>query len=620
MPGMSSGINVTDPQVVSAFLSALLHQGLIAVLIFATLVVAWTTVRQLGRSGTANAGQGKAASCEPEPAGRQVLRIGFGIIWLFDGILQAQPKMAVGLPSQVIAPTAASSPHWVQTVVNWAGTNWSYHPIQTGAAAVWIQVGIGIWLLAAERGWLSRAAGLVSVGWGAVVWVFGESFGGIFAPGLSWLSGAPGAVLIYMVAGGLIALPDRAWRSRTLGRLVLAGTGVFLIGMAVLQAWPGRGFWQGVSHGQPGSLAASTQSMAQMRQPAFFTTIVSAFTTFDEAHGFAVNLVAVVALGTIGLAFASLRPRLLRPALIAFSVLCLAVWVLIQDFGFLGGLGTDPNSMIPMILVAAGGYLALTRVPSPAAATAIEPVTPAEPTSDGGRLARWKNLVNPESLSRRLAATSLRTVLAVGAVWVIVLGAAPMAVAQANPNADPILAEAVGGAAAPLQTRAWSFRLTDQFGKTVSLASLRGKVILLGFFDPVCTTDCPQMGAEFREAGALLRSDASKVELVGIVLSPTYRSLPVMRAFDQEVGLSAVPNWLYLTGSVSQLRPIWRNYGMIAEDLPAGAMTLHNDYSFIIDQTGLIREEFNADPGPGTEATESSFAVLFANAAKLALK
>jgi hypothetical protein len=42
-------------------------------------------------------------------------------------------------------------------------------------------------------------------------------------------------------------------------------------------------------------------------------------------------------------------------------VLCLADWVLIQDLGFLGGLGTDPNSMIPFVLLAAGGYLALTR-------------------------------------------------------------------------------------------------------------------------------------------------------------------------------------------------------------------------------------------------------------------
>ena len=181
----------------------------------------------------------------PSPAGHRVLRIGFGLLWVLDGLLQAQPRMAAGLPSQVIEPAAASSPHWVQHLVNWAGTAWSYHPIQAGAAAVWIQIGIGLWLLAAPRGISGRLAGLASVGWGLLVWAFGESFGGIFAPGLTWLFGAPGAALLYAVAGGLLALPDRSWRTPRLGRVIMGGAGLFLIGMAVLQAWPGRGFWQG---------------------------------------------------------------------------------------------------------------------------------------------------------------------------------------------------------------------------------------------------------------------------------------------------------------------------------------------------------------------------------------
>jgi len=99
-------------------------------------------------------------------------------------------------------------------------------PPQAGAATVWIQAGLGIWMLAAVRGPLSRLAGLASVAWGLVVWVFGESFGGIFAPGLTWLFGAPGAVLLYVVAGALIALPERSWRTRRLGRVTLAGTGL----------------------------------------------------------------------------------------------------------------------------------------------------------------------------------------------------------------------------------------------------------------------------------------------------------------------------------------------------------------------------------------------------------
>ena len=211
--------------------------------------------------------------------------------------------MAIGLPSQVIEPTAASSPAWVQHVVNWAGTSWSYHPMQAGAAAVWIQVGIGIWMLTAARGLPSRIGGLAGAAWGLVVWVFGESFGGIFAPGLTWLFGAPGAAAVYVVAGLLIALPERAWRAERLGRIILVGLGTFLAGMALLQAWPGRGFWQGTAHGQQGTLAAMTSDMATTPQPHVLSGWVAAFTTFDEAHGFAVNLVAVIALAVTGAAF-----------------------------------------------------------------------------------------------------------------------------------------------------------------------------------------------------------------------------------------------------------------------------------------------------------------------------
>ncbi|HXZ69848.1 MAG TPA: hypothetical protein VEH31_03120 [Streptosporangiaceae bacterium] len=365
---MNSGVNVNDPAVIAAFRSALLHQGIIALLIFGLLGLAWITVRAWLPTAAQADGPGPGTSAGPgglpaaawaEPAWRQVLRVGFGLLWVFDGILQAQPKMAIGLPSQVIEPTAASSPHWVQQVVNWAGTTWSYHPLQAGAAAVWIQVGIGIWLLAAPRGGWSRLAGVVSVGWGLVVWVFGESFGGVFAPGLTWLFGAPGAVFLYVVAGALIALPERVWHDRRLGQAVLSGLGLFLVAMAVLQAWPGRGFWQGISGGRPGTLAGMTHGMAQTPQPGFLAGWVKAFTGFDEAHGFAVNLFAVAALAVIGAAFLTGRRRLVRPAVIAFTVLCLADWVLIEDIGIFGGLGTNPNSVIPFGLLAVSGYLAL---------------------------------------------------------------------------------------------------------------------------------------------------------------------------------------------------------------------------------------------------------------------
>ena len=159
MPGMNSGPGPGSPILVSAFRSALLQQWLIVALIFTVLLIAW--------GGTRTAVYGPApgkslAAARPwrEPRARRLLRVGFGVLWLFDGLLQAQPQMAGGLADQVIRPSATSSPGWVRQLVDFGVTVWDYHPVQAAAAAVWIQIGIGLWMIIAVRG---RSARLASV-------------------------------------------------------------------------------------------------------------------------------------------------------------------------------------------------------------------------------------------------------------------------------------------------------------------------------------------------------------------------------------------------------------------------------------------------------------------------
>jgi len=637
VPGMNSGLNPADPILVSAFRSALFHQWAIVGVIFLLLLLAWGATR--GWVTARTQARTALAAAWHEPRARRLLRVGFGILWLFDGILQAQPQMAGGLPSQVMAPAAATSPGWVQHLVNWGGTIWSYHPIQAGAASVWIQVGIGMWLIFGTRGWPSRLAGLASVAWGLIVWAFAEAFGGIFAPGLTVLFGAPGAVLIYVVAGALIALPERVWQTARTGRLILGGMGIFFAGMALLQAWPGRGFWQGTIGGQPGTLAGMVQTMSGTQQPHVLSSIVSAFGAFTAAHGFAVNLFAVLVLAALGAVFcvSALRAdaRLARVAVIAGAVFCLADWVLIEDFGFLGGLGTDPNSMIPLILLFTAGWLALT--PAPQAAPAVVPAgaTAAAGAESGTATVPQPDLgpepgpapapapepaAHPSPIPARVAALrdwaatlSARSVAAAGAVGVILVGAAPMAFASVNKNADPIIAQAIAGASAPIDQPAPPFTLTSQAGRQVSLASLRGKVVLLAFLDPVCTTDCPIIAQEMRAADTMLGAKASQVELVAVVANPTYLSTAFTQAFTRQEGLNQVPNWLYLTGSLSQLQPVWQHYGIEVENLPAGAMAAHNDVAYVISAGGQLQQEISDDPGPGTEASQSSFATLLSD-------
>ena len=660
MSGMGAPLQLTNQTVVAAFRSALIHQGIIALLIFFLLAMLWVSVREWLPAARQRP---QPAALAAEPAARRLIRIGFGVLWLVDGVLQMQPAMPLGLPANVTEPTADGAPGWVRHLVDFGGQAWSYHPVAAAASAVWIQVGIGIWLLTAARGRWSQLGGLASVGWGLVVWIFGEAFGGLFTPGPSWLFGVPGAALLYAVAGALIALPDRSWRGEHLGRRLLAGAGVFLAAMAVLQAWPGRGFWQGTLGRQPGSLTGMLRDMSQTLQPGFLASLVRGFGSFTAGHGFLVNLIVVIALAVTGAGLITgalvraWRP-VLRPAVGLLLVLSAAVWVLVQDLGVFGGLGTDPNSMIPFALLVVAGYLAL--APAPAAATAAEPAAaaeaaagtaapagaaapvvaasaaaaesapPADPAAAEPAAAEpvaaapepadgWRGWLRPGRLAGALGTASPRTVAAAGALGVAIIGVVPMMAASASTTASPLVAEALNGSSAPLNFRAPAFQLTNQDGRPVSLASLRGKVVLLTFLDPVCTSDCPLIAQEFRQADRLLAGQRRQVELVAVVANPIYNGVGYTQAFDRQEQMNTLPNWDYLTGSAAQLKKVWLHYGIAAQILPAGGMIGHSDIAYVIDKSGHTRTELNFDPGPGTTSSEASFASELVTAAQQSL-
>lgn len=617
MPGMGSGLTSNNPTIVSAFRSALLHQGLIALVILAVVAIAWQVLHatELRRAGGGEGGLTSASAVVPaflypEVPARRLLRVAFGCIWVFDGILQAQPQMPLGMTTGVIEPAAASSPLWVQHVANAGATIWSFHPIEAPASAVWIQIGIGLWLLVAPRGNWSRLAGVTAAGWGLIVWVFGEAFGGIFAPGLTFLFGAPGAVLLYSFAGVLVALPERFWTSPRLGRVVLGVMGLFFVGMAVLQAWPGRGFWEGhLPHSStPGTLAGMAQSMVATSQPHFLSSWVAAFASFDLAHGFAVNLFVVVALALLGFVFLAGRTPVLLYAVVFCWVFCLADWVLVEDLGFLGGVGTDPNSMIPICLVITGGYLGLTKVPAYTESMApVKSLTALQRPKE--RLLSWWQAV------ARHPAYVLRSMTALGAVGIVLLGAAPMAFASFDPHADPIIFQATNGTPDKTNYVAPNFRLVNQAGRQVSLQSLRGKTVALTFLDPVCTNDCPIIGQNFRRADELLGASSRRhVEIVAIVANPLYRGVAYVDAYDEQEGMQHLSNWLYLTGSLAALKAAWNEYGVQVEYESAGAMIGHSEIAYVIDSRGRVRMVFDDDPGSRTEAENSSFAVTMENA------
>ena len=189
-------------------------------------------------------------------------------------------------------------------------------------------------------------------------------------------------------------------------------------------------------------------------------------------------------------------------------------------------------------------------------------------------------------MSRRLQWTVLGIALAVGVGIGVVISvvrpssttpSTPVSATQtpgmANPDLDP---------GARLSALAPGFTLTDQFGQRVSLRSLRGKVVVLAFNDPKCTTICPLTTTALLQAKKLLGPAGSHVDLLGIGANPEATQVKWVRAYSRAHGM--LHKWRFLTGSLGELKRVWRAYGIEAEVVKG--MVDHTPATFVIGPNG----------------------------------
>jgi cytochrome oxidase Cu insertion factor (SCO1/SenC/PrrC family) len=172
-----------------------------------------------------------------------------------------------------------------------------------------------------------------------------------------------------------------------------------------------------------------------------------------------------------------------------------------------------------------------------------------------------------------------------------------------NPRLDP---------GAPLSAVAPDFTLTDQFGKHVSLSSLRGKVVVLSFNDPECTTICPLTTTALVHAKALLGPAASRVELLGVGAKPEATQVKWVRAYSKAHGM--MHKWRFLTGSLPRMKKVWASYG-IAASVIKGTID-HTPATYVIDTQGresrlfLTEMAYSSVDQLGYELAQSIAAVL----------
>jgi cytochrome oxidase Cu insertion factor (SCO1/SenC/PrrC family) len=182
---------------------------------------------------------------------------------------------------------------------------------------------------------------------------------------------------------------------------------------------------------------------------------------------------------------------------------------------------------------------------------------------------------------------------AVAAAVVAATLAASRAGAAPTPPGDDL-----GGAPAP------DFTLTDQYGRTESLSGFRGKVVVLPFIDSRCTTICPLTALVLQQAQDLLGKGAAQVQILAVNTNPLATSVADVNTWSDQHGMNG--RWLFLTGSVDQLEPVWRAYGISTQMLDG--VDMHTPAVYVIDRQGRERRLLMQGQGESISRSASELA------------
>lgn len=508
-----------------------------------------------------------------------LIRIGFGILWIVDGLFQLRPNMPGGFISQVAQPVLQGAPSFIVSVANVFLSVWNAHPIRVDLATSWVQLAIGVGLITLPRGVLRRVVLYLSLVWSAIVFVVGNG-AGVFYHGAAFVTGAPSAILIYGFVSIylLSAESGRNWIKDS--RAISYFGAAFLLVGGVMEALPSEGYWRA------NALSSMISQMSQANQPGIASFGIREFANLAALSPTIANLILVV-LPISSALLLYVLPKSKLSAIWASAAMFIGWWVG-MDFGIFSSTATDFNSGLPFILLTLS-LLRTAEVPEVVKNFATDQTVTIE-----GPFSKIKGFIFG------LPLTGLMLSLAI--IVVAVFGPVSDAMAQV----DSAGVQPLGNTPAP------GFSLVNYNGKHVTMASFKGRPVILTFLDPMCYDSCPLIAQELVAADSMFGKQASKVALVAVVADPVFHSTSNTAAFVASHGLGKYKNWYFLTGSVSKLQKIWNSYEVTVVT-PREGMILHSQLVYFINSRG---QEVSLLEDTANEQLTSSYVSLLYKAAQ----
>ncbi len=170
------------------------------------------------------------------------------------------------------------------------------------------------------------------------------------------------------------------------------------------------------------------------------------------------------------------------------------------------------------------------------------------------------------------------------------LGAHYLSTPAATGAAPPALPELHGQVTWAAGARpAPGFSLNDVLGGRTSLASFRGRPVLVTFLDSRCRSLCPLVG---RAIGAVQRSLPAGARPAVLIVSvdPAGDTATSVRSAARRWKLGT--GWHWLSATPTQLAAVWRAYGIVVE--PKSGDITHGAALYLIDAKGNERSGYLA--------------------------
>jgi protein SCO1/2 len=146
-----------------------------------------------------------------------------------------------------------------------------------------------------------------------------------------------------------------------------------------------------------------------------------------------------------------------------------------------------------------------------------------------------------------------------------------------------------GGDAVPAKN-APPIELTDQHGKRVDLAKLKGHSVLVAFLYTHCTDLCPIVAGKVHTAYAKL-TKAERPLFLAISVDPAHDTPASAATFNKRHRTEGEIDWLL--GSQPELEKVWKAWGVKPEHNADDPEEIeHNAEIFAIDPQGQIRALF----------------------------